>query len=104
VYVVNADGSRLRRLTRNHAEDYGTPAWSPDGRKIAFVGNRDGNSEVFAMNADGTGIRNLTRNPADDGGRVRHLTKGSSTAVRSGRLTEGRLPSSAVGTATPRSG
>ena len=38
-----------------------TPAWSPDGRKIAFVSRRDGNSEIYVMNADGSAQENLTR-------------------------------------------
>jgi Tol biopolymer transport system component len=63
IYVVNVDGSGLRKLTRNWDE---TPAWSPDGRRIAFTSRRDGNYEVYVMNADGTGQRNLTRNAADD--------------------------------------
>jgi Tol biopolymer transport system component len=41
-------------------------AWSPDGRKIAFVSGRDGNREIYVTNADGSGRRNLTRNPAAD--------------------------------------
>jgi Tol biopolymer transport system component/CubicO group peptidase (beta-lactamase class C family) len=65
LYVANADGSGQRRLTRNAARD-NAPAWSPGGRKIAFVSRRDGNSEIYVMNADGSGRRNLTRNAAPD--------------------------------------
>ncbi len=65
VYVINADGSGQRRLTRNTAGD-GAPAWSSDGQKIAFVSERDGNSEVYVMNADGREQTNVSRSPADD--------------------------------------
>ena len=66
IYVVKADGSRLRNLTPKPVGAYAAPAWSPDGRKIAFVSDRDGNSEVYVMNADGSGKRNLTRDRARD--------------------------------------
>ncbi len=46
--------------------DVQTPAWSPDGRKLAFVSRRDGNSEIYVINADGSGQENLTRQPASD--------------------------------------
>jgi len=65
VYVVNADGSGQRRLAR-HVRDF-PPAWSPDGRKLAFVRDVGANSEVYVVNADGSGERRLTRNPAGGG-------------------------------------
>ncbi len=62
---MNANGTAQTRLTFNSALDY-RPAWSPDGSRIAFHTNRDGNLEIYVMNADGTAQTNLTHNPADD--------------------------------------
>jgi Tol biopolymer transport system component len=52
--------------TTVHARD-GSPSWSPDGRKIAFYSERDGNGEIYVMNADGSGQSRLTHHPADEG-------------------------------------
>ena len=66
LFVINADGSGLRRLTRNAVPD-GDAVWSPDGRKIAFLSRRDGTgADVFVMNADGSDQRNLTRKPGNE--------------------------------------
>jgi Tol biopolymer transport system component len=42
------------------------PVWSPDGKLIAFVSNRDGNDEIYVMNADGSNQRRLTDTPSSD--------------------------------------
>ena len=65
LHVVNADGSERRELARQSNSD-ASFSWSPDGQRIAFVSDRDGNDEVYVVNVDG-GLRNLTRNPARDG-------------------------------------
>jgi TolB protein len=57
VFVMNADGSGQRKLTQGGSQ----PDWSPDGRKIAFVSERDGNKDIWVMNADGSRQRNLIR-------------------------------------------
>ena len=61
-------GDRLMSLIRSTPTplDVQTPAWSPDGRKLAFVSRRDGNSEIYVINADGSGQENLTQHPARD--------------------------------------
>jgi len=45
IYAVNPDGSDLVRLTNNSSDDFGV-AWSPDGKKLSFASNRDGNGET----------------------------------------------------------
>jgi len=59
LYVVNADGSGNQKVT---SARYSTPAWSPDGGKIAFGAG----SNVWVMNADGSEPLNLTPDPGAD--------------------------------------
>ncbi len=65
IYTMTAEGLDPVRLTETEADDM-LPAWSPDGRRIVFISDRDGNREVYLMNADGSTPENLTHNPAED--------------------------------------
>jgi Tol biopolymer transport system component len=58
VYVINADGTGLKRLTYEQSQEL-SPTWSPDGQTIAFVSTRLGTRSLFVMNADGLNVRLL---------------------------------------------
>jgi len=82
IYSMQSDGSDVRRLTTDGAaytvtaaSAYSSPRFSPDSKKIAFVGRRDGTplvgqgfygakrTDIYVMNPDGSGIVNITRTP-----------------------------------------
>ena len=54
----------LETPTKSGAVSNMMPVFSPDGSKIAFVTNRDGNTEIYVMNRDGSNVRRLTNHPA----------------------------------------
>jgi Tol biopolymer transport system component len=62
IYVMSADGSAQKRLTKSLADD-ASPSWSPDGQHIAFASNRDDNWAIYVMNADGRSVRKLNNAP-----------------------------------------
>jgi len=65
LYVMNANGTGQRRLTRTAANE-SRPSWSSDGRKIAFTREVGGSFELYVMNADGSAQRRLTPNSPVD--------------------------------------
>jgi TolB protein len=66
IFVADANGSNPVNLTNSKAADI-QPAWSSNGRYIAFVSKRDHDwDEIYVMNADGTGQRRLTKNDTLD--------------------------------------
>ena len=68
IYIMNADGSGTpTQLTSEVAPRFAQmPAWSPNGRFIAFMSFREGYCSVFRMNADGSEQTNLTPKDAGD--------------------------------------
>jgi Tol biopolymer transport system component len=61
IWVVNPDGAGLRNLTDTDDLSESAPAWSPDGRRIAFVACAEcTTSDLYVMDADGTNVVRLT--------------------------------------------
>jgi TolB protein len=67
IYVINSDGTNLRRLTQPGPSFYQDPVWSPDGTKIAFMlWDENKHTDLYVMNADGSNIQQLTNTPGAD--------------------------------------
>jgi TolB protein len=71
-FVLERDGSHgiygldaRRGITQRLAKDGFDPAWSPDGKRLAFEAF-EGNREIYVMNADGSDVHNVSRDRADD--------------------------------------
>jgi TolB protein len=65
IFVIREDGTGKQRLTNNKSSESG-PAYSRDGKRIAFSSIRGRNQDLYVMNADGSNVRRLTSHPAPD--------------------------------------
>src|SRR4030067_2717306 len=79
IYVMNANGSNVARLTNNSDYDI-EPWWSPDGSRIAFSSDKDGETKIhgnfsihregnlmiYVMDADGSNVTKLTASSGQD--------------------------------------
>ncbi|HZH02769.1 MAG TPA: hypothetical protein VEY30_03225 [Myxococcaceae bacterium] len=110
VYTVGVDGSGERRLTDTPGLD-AFPAWSPDGTRITFASDRDGNWEIYVMDPDGARQQRLTNTLKDeaspawspDGEKIAYVTDPASEypsihvmnsdGSKQRRLTNGNWPS-----------
>jgi Tol biopolymer transport system component len=64
LFIINADGTRLRQLTNDVARDRSV-AWSPDGKALYVYSNREGDAyHIWTIRADGSGLARVT-NDAD---------------------------------------
>ena len=70
LFVMNADGSNQRQITRNGAANF-APFFHPDGKRIIFssnMGDSQGREfDIYIINTDGTGLERITSAPGFDG-------------------------------------
>jgi dipeptidyl aminopeptidase/acylaminoacyl peptidase len=59
LWITDFEGQRVRELTSGSWRD-SSPAWSPDGRKVAFISDRDGTSQIQVMWLDTREVAQLT--------------------------------------------
>lgn len=92
IWIANADGSSPVRLTSHPASER-DPVFSPDGTKIAYTADYDGNSDVFVIDAKGGEPKRLTWHPGGDtaidwtrDGKVAFVSARERRAGRSGQL------------------
>lgn len=64
IFLVNPDNGNLTQLTNHNSDIF--PVWSPDGKRVLFVSERDGNEEIYVVNSDGTGLINLSQHSSQD--------------------------------------
>src|SRR6266545_736222 len=81
--VERSNLAQLTKLTPD-TTSASDPAFSPDGARLAFVSQRDGNPEIYVMNADGTGAVRITNDPQSDG-RPAFTPDGQSVVFHSAR-------------------
>jgi dipeptidyl aminopeptidase/acylaminoacyl peptidase len=59
LWITDTEGTRVRELTSGNWRD-SSPVWSPDGRKVAFISDRDGTSQIHIMWLDTREVAQLT--------------------------------------------
>jgi len=65
LWIASVEGGAATRLTIHDGEER-FPKFSPDGTRIAFTGDYDGNTDVYVMNAAGGDISRVTWHPGED--------------------------------------
>ena len=69
LYVYDLGAGRVEQITDNGSHDYG-PVWSPDGGRIAYVSDLDGDFEVFVYDLGAGRVEQITDNGSHDYGPV----------------------------------
>lgn len=65
IILVSDTGEFISKITDDSFNNF-APELSPDGKKIAFYSNRDGDYDIYTVNTDGTDLKNITNNDSGD--------------------------------------
>ncbi|MSP14673.1 MAG: hypothetical protein EXR62_17160 [Chloroflexi bacterium] len=96
VYRINSDGSGRQKLSNIGDGSVDTPAWSPDGQRIAYAWRRT-RSDIWLMQADGSGARRVIYSGSDsldpawslDGQKIAYVSTGGGTNLLSSSNPDG---------------
>src|SRR6476469_3750855 len=64
IYTVALNGGAARQVTRDGSQNT-RPRWTPDSKRIIFISNRSGGSQIWSMKVDGSDARQLTNLPTE---------------------------------------
>ena len=64
IFIMDANGTNVKNITSRWRKNWSdwSPAWSPDGKKIAFMSTQNGAPNIYIMDADGRNRRRITEN------------------------------------------
>jgi len=66
IYLLSLEEPGDERVIAARSFHDELPSFSPDGRRLVFVANSDGNPEIYAINVDGSGLVRLTHTPEEE--------------------------------------
>ncbi len=64
VFIVDPETGDAQNVSRSPKSEDRYPCWSPDGKRICFLSDRAGATNLWIANADGSKVRRLNRTPA----------------------------------------
>lgn len=64
IFIVNPQTGDASNVSRSPRSEDRYPCWAPDGRRVAFISDRDGPANLYVMDADGGNVKRLIETPA----------------------------------------
>src|ERR1022692_1208843 len=85
IWSVSISGGAPKQITHEGSQNT-RPRWSPDGKRIAFIGNRGGSSQVWTMAPDGSDPKQVTRISTEADGETWRCASPASPRKRTAKL------------------